>query len=109
VSGAIYAIRNVITGDTYIGSTRKPIKYRFKDHERGLRLGNHPNPGLQAAAATYGASAFAFEVLESVAHPRDLKEREDYWIAAIAADGAILYNIQPESRCSVTTPYWEYR
>jgi hypothetical protein len=40
VTGGIYAIKNVVSGAWYIGSTYD-FEYRFSDHRRKLRSGNH--------------------------------------------------------------------
>ncbi len=58
----IYRIRNVVTGDRYIGSAVN-LKQRSFNHESYLRRGKHKNAQLQRAYKKYGAESFVFEVL----------------------------------------------
>lgn len=83
VSG-IYAIRNMVTGKVYVGSAGR-IKARFVVHRSQLNRGVHPNEKLQRAWVKYGAEAFAFEVLEMVAHLGELVAREQHWIDSLGA------------------------
>lgn len=58
-----------------------------------LKMGKHPNKGLEAAIARHGAAAFAYEVLESIDDPdltpmgrTDLlKRRVAHWVETLAA------------------------
>lgn len=59
-----------------------------------LRLGTHPNAGLQAAWTAHGEAAFSIEILEQldddisdIARPRVLKERAAHWCATLGAQG----------------------
>lgn len=61
ISG-IYEIRNVVTGDFYIGSSRQCGK-RFSTHYRELKLGIHDNPKLQNSWNKYGETNFYFSTL----------------------------------------------
>jgi len=61
VSG-IYWIRNRITGDIYIGSSKDVDRRRHK-HVRALKRGTHCNSHLQCAYDKYGRKAFSFRVL----------------------------------------------
>lgn len=71
---AVYAIRNVATGNFYIGSSDHVIR-RFCAHISQLRRGKHHSIRLQFAWQSRGEAAFEFIILESV--PVDeLIERE---------------------------------
>lgn len=61
VSG-IYRIRNLSTGDEYVGSAVN-IKKRWAEHTRLLRKGQHHSRYLQNAWNVYGECVFSFEVL----------------------------------------------
>lgn len=61
ISG-IYEIRNVITNDFYIGSSRNCGK-RFSTHYRELKLGIHDNSKLQNSWNKYGETNFYFSTL----------------------------------------------
>ena len=58
-----------------------------------LKMGKHPNKGLEAAIAAHGAAAFAYEVLEAIDEPdltpmgrTDLlKRRVAHWVDALSA------------------------
>jgi group I intron endonuclease len=83
----IYRIINIITGDSYVGSS-KHMQARWKTHKTKLKGNYHDNPKLQNAYNKYGADAFKFEILEIC--PADLllireQERLD--------TGRYIYNI----------------
>lgn len=62
VSG-IYQIKNIITDDIYIGSSKDCGK-RFGTHYRLLKLGIHTNLKLQNSWNKYGSKNFYFSTLE---------------------------------------------
>jgi hypothetical protein len=84
----IYEIRNVVTGDTYLGSSQS-VQRRWQVHVDALNGGRHPNSLLQAAWLEYGPSAFAFRVLEVPGDGVDLIAREMALIGQLAPS----YNI----------------
>jgi group I intron endonuclease len=60
----VYRIRNIVTGDAYIGSTaRKGFHKRFIDHKSKLRRNKHTSPRLQNAVNKYGIDNFVFEIV----------------------------------------------
>lgn len=75
----VYQIRNIVTGDHYIGSA---IHYsrRVTRHLYFLRNGNHHSRYLQNAFNKYGESNFVFEVIELVNDLNALTTREQYWM-----------------------------
>ena len=58
----IYQIKNIETGDKYIGSSVDILR-RFHHHKYYLRKGNHVNPHLQRAWNKYGGDKFEFAPL----------------------------------------------
>lgn len=87
----IYAIRNTITGYSYIGSTHKKIKYRWNTHQNRLNKGVHVNTYLQNAWNKYGSDAFCFEVLEEITDLSTILVREQYWLDITE----LKYNLRP--------------
>lgn len=57
-AGYIYAIRNTVNGNAYIGSTTN-YKSRWFTHKSLLRKGKHHSFILQRAWDKYGEAAFA--------------------------------------------------
>lgn len=75
----IYAIRNTITGQTYVGSSAD-LDARGAQHARMAGIGSWDIPKLRTSIKEHGADAFTFEILEDVKDPALLKEREQFWI-----------------------------
>ena len=76
ISG-VYAIRNIQTGELYVGST-KCIRNRWRNHIHFLNKGNHQNKNLQKAY-NFDSAAFKFEVLEKCS-VEILKDREQVFL-----------------------------
>lgn len=74
----IYAIRNTLTGDYYVGSSTN-IGHRWSVHRSYLRHDSHHSPILQHAWNKYGEDAFVFEVVE-VCEREELVEREQEYL-----------------------------
>lgn len=90
-SSGIYRIRNLVTGDVYIGSSVCFCK-RWYAHGWKLRKGRHPNWRLQKAWKTFGEESFAFEVVE-ICGRADLMAKEQWHI-----DNALpAYNLAPNA------------
>ncbi len=77
----IYRIRHKPTGKCYIGSSVH-IKKRWEQHIFHLTKQTHHSPYLQNAWDKHGESDFEFEIVEIVADPEKLLEREQVWIDA---------------------------
>lgn len=75
----IYQIKNVVTGDCYVGRSSN-LRNRRYHHFADLSIGNHCNIILQNAWNKYGEQNFIFEVLEYVDSINDLMHREHYYI-----------------------------
>lgn len=80
----IYEIRNTVTGDCYIGSSRN-IGKRWYGHKNQLQRGKHPSKQLQRDWNTYGETAFQFTVLEELVDESLLLAREQYHIQQTSA------------------------
>ena len=71
----IYQIRCVVSGRSYVGSS-KNIQLRFKHHRNDLRRGAHHNFKLQAAWDKHGSEAFEYNIIE-VCEAFELIQREE--------------------------------
>ncbi len=91
VETGVYMIRNTVTGQRYIGSTRQRFAVREKAHWSALANQNHRNAHLQAAWDKYGAEAFEFIPVELVADVEQVALREQWWLDVCWDEG--LYNI----------------
>jgi group I intron endonuclease len=86
----VYQIRNLITGDLYVGATANR-SVRWMGHRYQLRHNKHHCPRLLMAWNEYGESNFIFEWLEDT--PREsLHSREQYYIDTLKPT----YNRSPE-------------
>lgn len=81
----IYSIRNLVTGDLYVGSS-KNVDQRLREHLKGLRKGRweeKKQSHLQNAWNKYGEDSFEFKCIDELPEDTDLKrltEVEQYWI-----------------------------
>lgn len=90
----VYAIRNIVNGKMYIGSTVNPFSKRFGCHRKRLRKGIHHSQHLQAAWNKYGEQNFSFEIIE-IAEPELCREREGYYMALYKTlDPKYGYNVE---------------
>jgi group I intron endonuclease len=74
ISG-IYAITQITTGISYIGSSTN-VSRRWKRHKSDLDCGRHHAPWLQRAWSKHGAADFNFKLIETVEPPNSLRDRE---------------------------------
>lgn len=96
IKAGIYVIRNLLTGDLYVGSA-KSLRQRFYAHSSALKRKSHINPHLQNAYQRDGEEAFLFEVLEYVSDAQDLLAREQYYIDSLKPS----YNIHLLARSAL--------
>lgn len=93
-TSGIYAIRNVVNGKIYVGSSIR-LQYRWSQHRSNLRAGRHFNPRIQRDFNLYGEGAFEFIVLETC-DTASLFLREEVWAARYRAhDMTLGYNVGP--------------
>ena len=76
----IYRIYLVESGKSYVGSTWKTFKTRWKQHLRLLNNNKHHSNELQQDYIKYGTDAFCVEILEVVDSEVILLEREAFFI-----------------------------
>lgn len=76
--GGVYRIRNLVTGDFYIGSTRQ-FRRRFRQHRRELGLEVSTNLILQRAWCKYGSESFVFEPLLASTNPQQYEQAYLDW------------------------------
>ena len=76
---AVYAIRNIIDGKMYIGSSVN-IDRRKREHFNALKRGQHHSIHLQRAWDRYGKNSFKFEILDSNVTKSNLRAKEKEWI-----------------------------
>lgn len=74
----VYQIKNTITGDLYVGITKRPLDIRRKEHLRhaGLKKGYR----IGHAIRQYGVLAFEFSKIDECGSYVDLVEAERKWI-----------------------------
>lgn len=84
-SSGIYAIRCLVSGRVYIGSSQDICK-RFQAHRTLLRSGKHHCIGLQRAWNKHGELSFVVDVLE-ITDKGVLLEREQVWFDTIGIRG----------------------
>lgn len=60
--GGVYRLRNIITGDSYIGSSCN-LKHRYQQHCQCLPRGKKTSKKLHDAVVQYGIQNFSFDVL----------------------------------------------
>lgn len=71
---AVYQIKNVVTGERYVGST-KDVKHRWAQHKSPSRWEMCPNSKLYQDMKKYGVDKFRFQILAPVM-PKHLKQVE---------------------------------
>jgi group I intron endonuclease len=83
MNSGIYAIRNIVNGKRYIGSTNK-LSIRWGQHKYELKKNNHFNSYLQNSWNKYGEQNFVYDILECCPH-NTLVDREGYWINTLSS------------------------
>lgn len=78
----IYKIKNIFTGNFYIGSTAQSFRKRFERHLATLRKGTHHNQYLQRSFQKYGEESFVLYPIEFVP-PEECVSREQDWMDAL--------------------------
>ena len=76
----IYRIYSNTTNKSYIGSTWKTFKNRWKQHISKLNANKHHSKELQNAYNKYGTDEFICEILEIIEDENILLEREAFYI-----------------------------
>lgn len=77
----IYRIYCTKSNKSYIGSTWKSFRSRWKQHLYKLNNNNHRSKEMQNAFNKYGTDSFVCEILEIVTDKNILLKREEYYIS----------------------------
>lgn len=75
---AVYQIKNTVTGEQYVGSSRN-VKHRWASHKCPSKWKQRPNSKLYQAFKKYGIENFMFSILALV-EPKYLKQVEQEFI-----------------------------
>lgn len=78
---AVYQIRNIVTGERYVGSSKDAYK-RWKEHKSPSTWKREPNKKLYKAFQEYGLESFMFAILAPV-EPEYLKQVEQEFIGML--------------------------
>lgn len=97
----IYVIKNIITGDDYIGSSIDMYS-RTQRHFNDLKRHSHCNSRLQKSYNEYGESAFVWGIVEKVSNPDDLYSREQLWIDCVFPS----LNVRKKT---ISSRYYDYK
>jgi group I intron endonuclease len=101
IESGIYCITCVPTGKIYIGSAVN-FGGRWKGHRCCLRQGKHHSRYLQFSWNKYGSDAFTFNVVELVADPAKLIDREQWHLDHTRSyDPKIGFNVSPTAGSSL--------
>ncbi len=99
----VYRVLNTVTGKSLVASSTN-LPAIFNRHRAQLRLGLHPDRGLQKDWNELGSEAFEFEVLDTLAPPDepgydpsgDLSVLEQLWIAKLSLVADQAYSTKPK-------------
>jgi group I intron endonuclease len=79
----IYGIRNLITGNVYVGCTAAKLNKRMREHKCTLNANKHSSKMFQAEWLEYGQDKFemmVFEELKDDSSVVDKRVAELYWM-----------------------------
>ncbi|MCX5759448.1 MAG: GIY-YIG nuclease family protein [Candidatus Hydrogenedentes bacterium] len=99
----VYRVRNIVTGKSLVAASTD-LPAIFNRHRAQLRIGSHPDRGLQKDWNELGQEAFEFEVLDTLTPPDepgydpsgDLRVLEQLWIAKLSLVEAQAYSTKPK-------------
>jgi len=99
----VFRVRNTANGKSFVG-TSKDLPSMLNRQQAQLRFGGHPNRELQKDWDEYGAEAFEFEVLDTLATPEradydptaDLRALGELWLDKLSPFGSRGYNPEPK-------------
>jgi hypothetical protein len=99
----VYQIRNTVNGKVLIGASVN-LNAILNRHRAELRMGGHRNRELQKDWAEFGAEAFEFEALDTLAPPEqsgydpsgDLRALEELWLDKLSPFDERGYNAKPK-------------
>lgn len=78
INGVIYTVKNMITGEYYIGATTNSIEERKKDHlqKSAKKVGGY----FQEAIATYSPESFEWKQIDTASNVDELAAKEIKYI-----------------------------
>lgn len=76
----IYKITNLINNKVYIGKTVRTIEQRFKRHCYDAKKNPNTKNHFHRALLHYGSENFKIEQIDTAETPKELNEKEQYWI-----------------------------
>lgn len=91
---AVYSIKNIVTGDAYVGSTTN-WRHRKAGHLHLLRKNKHHSVWLQRAWNKYGSESFMFLPCYNFSSQEEAIEVEEQVIQEYFLKG--LYNCKPKA------------
>lgn len=96
MSGYIYAIKNSISGKTYIGQTWNTVEHRWKQHCKHATEKKPKSMPILHAIAKYGTSSFSVETLEElgICSQKELDDREIFWVITLGTFSPNGYNLR---------------
>ena len=68
----VYCIKNSLTNIIFLGFASY-LQAKFNRHKAELTFGSHRNKELQDAWNAHGESAFEFQILDELEHPKEAK------------------------------------
>lgn len=73
----IYKVTNIVNNKVYIGKTKRSLKERKREHLRDMHKCKYY---FYNALNKYGEENFIWEVIDKALTPKELNEKEKYWI-----------------------------
>ena len=100
--GSIYVVTNTVTGERYVGQTRRAFRQRWAGHVYSANSSRYTKGLLSSAMRQYGIEQFVAEEVFFVGSKMDLDWAEKYFIAELKPE----YNKTAGGAGGVrTTPY----
>lgn len=99
----VFRVLNTVNGKSFVG-TSKDLPAMLNRQQAQLRMGGHPNRALQKDWEEFGAEAFEFEVLDTLAAPdrtdydptADLRALGELWLDKLSPYGSRGYHPEPK-------------
>lgn len=114
----IYKVTNLITGEIYVGQTRRTLNDRYNDHIKRVRKGS--KLPLHTAIRQYGVDSFKFEEICKASNLNELNTLERYYIEKYdcinngynlnrGGSSTITYSLSNDVRAKISQGMKEYR
>lgn len=96
IYGVIYCALNVVNGKRYVGQTIRELRIRKKQHVSESR--QKSNSIFHRAINKYGEESFEWSIIDIANSPKELDEKELYWIEKYSTYGSCGYNMTTGGR-----------